>query len=482
MGQILSNPIIDKERGDASDSLTAYGVCSMQGWRTSMEDAHITEPRVLDHVSEDHLALYAVFDGHGGSNVARECSSSMCRTLRQLVHANDGGHPNYAQILINCFLEMDQDIREDPELTREPSGCTATTLLISKNQGLLVCANAGDSRTVLSLDGCAKALSFDHKPGMIAESSRIIAAGGWVDMDRVNGNLALSRAIGDYTYKNNRDLGPREQVVTALPDTIQHYINLDHDEFVILACDGIWDCLTSQECVDLVHYGINTCTMTLSDICSRIIDVCCAPTIEGSGIGCDNMSIEIVALLRDGETTNGWMERMRMRASNHSLSFEEMRKRIYNQYLPQDPSRIFEVTTDHGDGMHERDAVEQHDTAQYDPVSPVLSSATLGVIDSANNAPLIPPVHADVNKSAPPAQEDGGGGINLFSVEAMLEAGMQAQENANTAFNMKDRHSDGLSGMLHSLTSGVIGETGPYLSEEEEESERETRMASALSS
>ena len=59
---------------------------------------------------------------------------------------------------------------------------------------------------------------------------------------------------------------------------------------------------------------------------------------------------------------------------------------------------------------------------------------------------------------------------------------MQAQENANTAFNMKDQHADGLSGMLHSLTSAVIGETGPYLSEEEEESERETRMASALSS
>lgn len=481
MGQILSNPVIDKERGEASDGLTAFGVCSMQGWRTSMEDAHITEPRVLDHLQEDHLALYAVFDGHGGSNVARECSSSMCRTLRQLVHTQAREHTDYARVLTSCFLEMDQDIREDAELTREQSGCTATAVLISKNQQKIVCANAGDSRTVLATRGVAKALSFDHKPNMIGESSRILAAGGWVDMNRVNGNLALSRAIGDFTYKRNASLGPREQIVTALPDIIQHSINLDQDEFVILACDGIWDCLTSQECVDLVHYGINTCTMSLSDICSRIIDVCCAPTIEGSGIGCDNMSIEIVALLKSGESTTEWMERMRVKVHKHSLSFAEMRKRIYNQYLPDDPKHIFEVTDDHFDDFNHGRGMN----TAYDAVSPVLDSAKLGIVDSASNAPFMLPPELTVKDDLPPKlnqkqdlpQGNGDGGINLFSVEAMLEAGLQAQDKAN---GRVIGDTAGLSQMLNTLSSAVIGETGPYLSEEEEESEKETKTALSL--
>lgn len=124
-----------------------------------------------------------------------------------------------------------------------------------------------------------------------------MAADGFVEMDRVNGNLALSRAIGDFEFKSNPTLGPEEQIVTCVPDILEHSLDYDRDEFVILACDGIWDCLTSQDCVDLVHLGLRE-GKTLNEISSRIIDVCCAPTTEGTGIGCDNMSIVVVALLK----------------------------------------------------------------------------------------------------------------------------------------------------------------------------------------
>ena len=58
-------------------------------------------------------------------------------------------------------------------------------------------ANAGDSRCVLSRGGKAIDLSVDHKPEDAVEKERIDKAGGFVTSDgRVNGNLNLSRAIG----------------------------------------------------------------------------------------------------------------------------------------------------------------------------------------------------------------------------------------------------------------------------------------------
>jgi protein phosphatase PTC2/3 len=116
-------------------------------------------------------------------------------------------------------------------------------------------ANAGDSRTVLGVKGRAKPLSFDHKPQnegisgprlfawslqanfVAGEKARISAAGGFVDFGRVNGNLALSRAIGDFEFKKSADLSPEQQIVTAFPDVITHEVSSD-DEFLVIACDG----------------------------------------------------------------------------------------------------------------------------------------------------------------------------------------------------------------------------------------------------
>ena len=47
------------------------------------------------------------------------------------------------------------------------------------------------------------------------EETRIYRAGGWIECSRVNGNLALSRAIGDFSFKNNKDLTPEEQIITG---------------------------------------------------------------------------------------------------------------------------------------------------------------------------------------------------------------------------------------------------------------------------
>ncbi|RKP22477.1 phosphatase 2C-like domain-containing protein, partial [Syncephalis pseudoplumigaleata] len=166
-------------------------------------------------------------------------------------------------------------------------------------------ANAGDSRAVLSVDGEAKPLSFDHKPVNQDESARIVKAGGFVEFGRVNGNLALSRAIGDFEFKQNKMLSPEEQIVTSNPEITEHQIT-EKDEFVVLACDGIWDCLTSQKVVDYIRRGI-AARLPLEKICERIMERCLAKESDLGGVGCDNMTITIVAIL-NGRTKEEWYD------------------------------------------------------------------------------------------------------------------------------------------------------------------------------
>lgn len=105
--------------------------------------------------------------------------------------------------------------------------------------------NVGDSRAIASVGGRVHPLSLDHKPGNEIESKRIVAAGGWIEFNRVNGNLALSRALGDFVFKRNEARRAEEQIITAEPDIVRLAIT-DDLEFIVMACDGIWDVLTNQ--------------------------------------------------------------------------------------------------------------------------------------------------------------------------------------------------------------------------------------------
>ena len=87
------------------------------------------------------------------------------------------------------------------------------------------------------------------------EAKRIVAAGGWVEFNRVNGNLALSRALGDFVFKKNEGKRAEEQIVTAYPDVDIKDLTADH-EFIVLACDGIWDVLSNDEVLEFVRSRI----------------------------------------------------------------------------------------------------------------------------------------------------------------------------------------------------------------------------------
>jgi serine/threonine protein phosphatase PrpC len=180
------------------------------------------------------------------------------------------------------------------------AGCSPFASQAYVVRATLVVANAGDSRAVLADgDGVAVPLSDDHKPGAPGESARIHAAGGFVSciggVTRVNGNLSLSRAIGDLQYKQNGALGRHEQVVTAQPDVVVRAL-APGDAFLLLACDGVWDVLDRQAAVDVVRERLDA-GETAAAAAAALLDACLSPDPRATrGAGCDNMTALVVLL------------------------------------------------------------------------------------------------------------------------------------------------------------------------------------------
>ncbi|KAI0393282.1 phosphatase 2C-like domain-containing protein [Xylariaceae sp. FL0594] len=313
MGQTLSEPVVEKTSAKGEDDRLLYGVSAMQGWRISMEDAHCTVLDLLTPKGDEtkshpsRLSFFGVFDGHGGDKVAQYAGKNITDILVKQDTFKNG---NYEQSLKDCFLATDRAILSDPQYEEEVSGCTACCGLISADK--IFIANAGDSRSVLGVKGRAKPLSFDHKPSNEGERARITAAGGFVDFGRVNGNLALSRAIGDFEFKKSAELAPEQQIVTAYPDVVMHELS-DDDEFLVIACDGIWDCQSSQAVVEFVRRGI-AAKQDLDKICENMMDNCLASNSETGGVGCDNMTMVIIGFLR-GRTKEQWYEEVANRVA-----------------------------------------------------------------------------------------------------------------------------------------------------------------------
>lgn len=269
-----------------------------------------------------------MYDGHGGREVARFCALRLHSTL---LATPAFGRGDVEGALVASFFGVDEQIRteagrkalasladgappasdeggaeraaaeaameaeEGEEAGRGPTaGCTACVALIQG--GVLYVANAGDSRAVLCrAGGAAEDMSVDHKPTLEREKARIIAAGGFVADGRVKGSLALSRAIGDMEFKQSPGLGPEAQMVTALPDVRREPLR-STDEFLLIACDGIWDVMSSSGAVEFVRGRLAGGAMPV-DAAASLCDACMAPDTRGNGLGCDNMSVVIVQLL-----------------------------------------------------------------------------------------------------------------------------------------------------------------------------------------
>ena len=290
MGTYLSAPKTEKVTLLKENESFLVASSEMQGWRTSMEDAKIV------HLAPDGTtALLGIFDGHGGKDVANYVSESILQLLLENENYQSGA---IEEALAEVYLEIDRRLYTPDGLIRvkalsgnpEPievvmnSGCTAVTALIQKDW--LYVANAGDSRCVVAKGGIACPMSVDHKPDLPEELNRIERARGCVEEGRVMGNLNLSRSLGDLRYKQNMELDPKEQMITGLPDVRKMQIAEDVD-FIVLACDGVWDIFSSEACVNFIYERLGE--KPLGTIIEELLQKCLAKDVQSSGgLGCDN--------------------------------------------------------------------------------------------------------------------------------------------------------------------------------------------------
>lgn len=291
MGNQLMSPVTEKATSHFSGNGLSAGISGMQGFRKDMEDAHIATTIDADH------SIFAVFDGHCGDATAKYAEKHFVEMLAKspewltYLATQSADHLTYA--LTNCFIRLDSAMRNDSEILA--SGCTAVVVVVTPK--LIVCANAGDSRAIMSQIGnkSSIALSYDHKPQNPAETARIKQNGGFVEQNRVNGLLAVSRALGDFDLKPN----PQQPLVSCLPEFVVRSRSYEQDEFILVACDGLWDVYSNDEAIDEIRKIYAEGETDLRLVAEEMLDM---SLNRGSN---DNISAIVVKLSSILQTPNG---------------------------------------------------------------------------------------------------------------------------------------------------------------------------------
>jgi serine/threonine protein phosphatase PrpC len=219
-----------------------------------MEDAYTV-------ANGGHFA--GVYDGHGGDAVSAMLRDRLHNLYvqalpqrhfeeKQRLHDVPLSIPSirsHTNALRGALKRIERDVLKHDDL--EFIGSAAVVVIVhfdEHGQRSLLSANVGDSRAVLSRAGKAVDLTRDHKPNDEREMARIRSMGEEVEWDpygeiyRVR-DLSLSRAIGDRFAK---------PVVTSEAEIDCIPVVDEEDEFFVLASDGLWDVMTSQEVVDFV--------------------------------------------------------------------------------------------------------------------------------------------------------------------------------------------------------------------------------------
>ena len=256
----------------------------------------------------------------------RKIRISQLSQIENFVNSN-GGNTSLHDVFHEGTSDHDRILNFDRQLPQsmpagvslERSGSTGVVVLLTPHH--IICANAGDSRAILSTKNEVLPLSFDHKPSNDVEVTRVENDGGFVKSGRVDGDLAVSRSFGDFGYKNNSTADgtegkPRTQTrVTVHPDILVHTRDPYNDEFVVLACDGIWDRLTNKDCADIVKSLVHDEGETdVGLICEEVIDT--ALELDSR----DNMTCCVVLFPSISSISNTLSTSSRMNMLTSSLS------------------------------------------------------------------------------------------------------------------------------------------------------------------
>ena len=240
-----------------SKKVSKIDSCTLAGYTSSGEkkinqDNFFIEKNFLN---EKNQFFIGICDGHGeqGHLISSYISKCLPNFLADISDKN----------IISSFNSLNQNIVQNSKIDCSLSGSTCTSIIL--NQEKIICINLGDSRTVLARNENGKYiainLSNDHKPNIKEEKKRILINGGrikpfydditkkflgpdriWLRDDDLPG-LAMTRSFGDTIAHS---VG-----VISEPEIKRYEFN-GNEKFIVLASDGIWEYITSEECVNII--------------------------------------------------------------------------------------------------------------------------------------------------------------------------------------------------------------------------------------
>jgi protein phosphatase 2C family protein 2/3 len=253
-------------QGYDNDKQVQYASYSVRGIRDTMEDEIVIECDMFSSTEENtSVSCFGVFDGHGGDT----CSKYIAGNWTHFCEKTGKSFLQYDAHIEKLFLMIDEEFEKqqrrvyDKIVTEVDAGSTANVIFVTKNnikrEYEIACCNCGDSRAILctgTKDRDVIPMSTDHKPKLKLEKQRIEATGGFIEYDRINGELAVSRCFGDFLYKQYKGgTNRRQQMVTPIPDIERHTIRMGSKQFqfVVIACDGVWDVMNNRQVAQFVN-------------------------------------------------------------------------------------------------------------------------------------------------------------------------------------------------------------------------------------
>ena len=309
---------------DGISNFFRYGICSMKGWRKTMEDKFLVK---LNIGPKKSTHIFGIFDGHGGREVSKFISDHFVEEFLKNENYEKG---DIKTCLKETFLNLDKKLLEQSsmqEMTEdhflfmqefnlseeseiniiEDNGYkyiedisytrgSAAIVLVIHNHTELYFANIGDSRGIIIRNGNNFVrMTNDHKPNNNDEKKRIKKAGSKILDNRINGLLNMSRSFGDYQFKLRRDLRQVEQAVSACPE-ITFMKRTKRELFIVLACDGVWDCANNSQIAQFFYNHVNRDPKKrLSLVIAELFNIILSDSPD-KDVGTDNMTCILIQL------------------------------------------------------------------------------------------------------------------------------------------------------------------------------------------
>ena len=291
MGNELSNPILEKNSFDVETDYVKFGLSSIQGWKTQMEDYNFYSTDIFPNTNKK-IDIFGIFDGHGGPEISKYVSKIFLNNLISNPSFKEG---NYLQSLKETFIEIDNSlnteivkqelikISEEFKLTEEKeiseinktcgngesltekeieqikcikdilnpknlidynipsfSGCSGIVILLTNDK--IYIANAGNCRCI-PIDENWEVISDKtnklHYINDEEEKKRIDNSSSFKEKKFYPGFLISSRGFGDFEYKENKWLKLEDQAVSPEPEVIE--INYKECKYLIIGSHGFFD-------------------------------------------------------------------------------------------------------------------------------------------------------------------------------------------------------------------------------------------------